>query len=404
MINESEYLLAYFFHPNSNPSMEYADEFDQLPDALEKLDWAKDVELVKVNMAGNEEGIREKYGVRGYPITMLYKRGRGIRYNGRRKNFKVIEFLRRRINYAFQEVKNVADFRTLLGEFDEDTHVTSLVFYDEGDSRFSTIENVTDDYDHVRFLRTSNPEVAAELDIKAHGLYLVKAGLEGRLMSCAASMSEGDLTYEEITFFLDTFGKPLVRQYTAEETMVIFDNSTELQVFLLTPDAKTDKDKQKILNIKREFIKLAALAVKESKDDQTMFMMADSDNPDNFRLMTFFDVLDDEPPTYRIASTATHNRFGRQAMTKKEWKAARMFQVVESARLNEEKFQLSEGPPEDFFDQEILFLTTSTLEQNIQVGKPMFLLFHNGKNTEEMDIMEKLTDDFPHATYKKKKR
>jgi len=233
---------------------------------------------------------------------------------------------------------------------------------------------------------------------------LVKAGLEGRLMSCAASMSEGDLTYEEITFFLDTFGKPLVRQYTAEETMVIFDNSTELQVFLLTPDAKTDKDKQKILNIKREFIKLAALAVKESKDDQTMFMMADSDNPDNFRLMTFFDVLDDEPPTYRIASTATHNRFGRQAMTKKEWKAARMFQVVESARLNEEKFQLSEGPPEDFFDQEILFLTTSTLEQNIQVGKPMFLLFHNGKNTEEMDIMEKLTDDFPHATYKKKKR
>ena len=74
---------------------------------------------------------------------------------------------------------------------------------------------MTDDYDHVRFLRTSNPEVAALLDIKAHGLYLVKAGLEGRLMSCAASMSEGDLTYEEITFFLDTFGKPLVRQYTA---------------------------------------------------------------------------------------------------------------------------------------------------------------------------------------------
>ena len=81
-----------------------------------------------------------------------------------------------------------------------------------------------------------------------------------------------------------------------------------------------------------------------------------------------------------------------------------MFQVVESARRNEEKFQLSEGPPEDFFDQEILFLTTSTLEQNIQVGKPMFLLFHDGKNKEEMEIMEQLTDDFPHATYKKKKR
>ena len=32
--------------------MEYADEFDQLPEELEQLEWAKDVELVKVNMAG----------------------------------------------------------------------------------------------------------------------------------------------------------------------------------------------------------------------------------------------------------------------------------------------------------------------------------------------------------------
>ena len=47
MINDNKYLVAYFFHPNSNPSMEYVDEFDELPDELEKLDWASEIELVK---------------------------------------------------------------------------------------------------------------------------------------------------------------------------------------------------------------------------------------------------------------------------------------------------------------------------------------------------------------------
>ena len=47
MINDNKYLVAYFFHPSSNPSMEYVDEFDELPDELEKLDWASEIELVK---------------------------------------------------------------------------------------------------------------------------------------------------------------------------------------------------------------------------------------------------------------------------------------------------------------------------------------------------------------------
>ena len=48
MINDNKYLVAYFFHPSSNPSMEYVEEFDELPDELEKHDWAAEIELVKV--------------------------------------------------------------------------------------------------------------------------------------------------------------------------------------------------------------------------------------------------------------------------------------------------------------------------------------------------------------------
>lgn len=136
----------------------------------------------------------------------------------------------------------------------------------------------------------------------------------------------------------------------------------------------------------------------------TVFIVTECDNPDNFRLVTFLDVLDGEPPTYRIMDTASHNRYGRQMMSKKEWKSDRIVEVLESARSGEEKFMLSEGAPEDFYSSEILFLTTAVLEQNIQVGKPLLILFHNGENEEEMQILEELTNDFPHATYKKKKR
>ena len=63
-----------------------------------------------------------------------------------------------------------------------------------------------------------------------------------------------------------------------------------------------------------------------------------------FRLSTFLDVTENDPPTYRICDTKNHNRFGRQFMSKKgEWKSDRIYEVIESARKGEEKFQVSEG-------------------------------------------------------------
>merc|ERR1712228_1167550 len=67
MINSNKYLLAYFFHPSCIPCMEYVPRFDELPEEMAELDWASEVEFVKINMNGNEAAIREKYGVRGYP-------------------------------------------------------------------------------------------------------------------------------------------------------------------------------------------------------------------------------------------------------------------------------------------------------------------------------------------------
>ena len=99
-------------------------------------------------------------------------------------------------------------------------------------------------------------------------------------------------------------------------------------------------------------------------------MVADADNPDNYRLVGFFDVVPEELPTYRlffpartvftsffrISHTETGNRWGRRVMKKKEWEPERLFEVFQNAVEGNEKFQLAEGAPETFYEMEPLFL------------------------------------------------
>lgn len=399
MINSNKYLLAYFFHPNCHPCMEYIGEFDRLPEEMDELDWASEVEFVKINMAGNEKTIPELYGVRGYPWIEFYKNGKGIRYKGRRKNKKLIRFVYRRMEQSFRHIDNIHSAIAIGENYNEDSSVLCLSYFPEGSEKFEIVSNVTDDYDHITFAWTSDKDVAAQFGIKQHGVFTVKYALPDRL-----NKHEGKVSHESLIFFLDHYGNPLVMEYGEETTMIIFEKEYKMQVHLLLPDPKDEKEREKINKILKEFMDAAGKTERAGYGKDTVFIVTECDNPDNFRLVTFLDVLDGEPPTYRIMDTASHNRYGRQMMSKKEWKSDRIVEVLESARSGEEKFMLSEGAPEDFYSSEILFLTTAVLEQNIQVGKPLLILFHNGENEEEMQILEELTNDFPHATYKKKKR
>lgn len=156
--------------------------------------------------------------------------------------------------------------------------------------------------------------------------------------------------------------------------------------------------------IQDNFIEFAANVEKAGHGKDTMFMVADADNPDNYRLVGFFDVIPEELPTYRISHTETGNRWGRRVMRKKEWEPERLFEVFQNAVEANEKFQLAEGAPENFYEMEPLFLTTAVFEQNIAQQKPHLVLFHNGENELEMELLKQIAEGFPLETFKKKKR
>ena len=52
------------------PCMEYVPFFDQIPQAMEGLDWAEEVEFVKVNMAGT---MRVKNYKLSYEFSRVFK-------------------------------------------------------------------------------------------------------------------------------------------------------------------------------------------------------------------------------------------------------------------------------------------------------------------------------------------
>ena len=60
----------------------------------------------------------------------------------------------------------------------------------------------------------------------------------------------------------------------------------------------------------RAFREVAVRHERTGNGRDSLFILSETDNAENFRLMTFYDLDDDEVPTYRIMDTKTHNKYG----------------------------------------------------------------------------------------------
>ena len=86
----------------------------------------------------------------------------------------------------------------------------------------------------------------------------------------------------------------------------------------------------------------------------------------------------------------THDRYGLQFPRRKDFSVEKIWEVFQACRNSSSKYQIEEGTPDDFFEHEILYLTASVIQQNVETQLPHLILFHNGENHAEMEILEKL--------------
>ena len=71
-------------------------------------------------------------------------------------------------------------------------------------------------------------------------------------------------------------------------------------------------------------------------------------------------------------------------------KHEKMWEVFQSARNGSEKYLICEGTPDDFYDREIMYLTATVLQQNLETKLPHLILFHDGTNDLEMKLLDQL--------------
>ena len=71
----------------------------------------------------------------------------------------------------------------------------------------------------------------------------------------------------------------------------------------------------------RAFREVAVKHERTGNGRDSLFILSETDNAENFRLMTFYDLDDDEVPTYRIMDTRTHNKYGHGLIYFRFWQA-----------------------------------------------------------------------------------
>ena len=95
-----------------------------------------------------------------------------------------------------------------------------------------------------------------------------------------------------------------------------------------------------------------------------------------------------------MLNTKTHDRYGIQFARRKDFSFDKMWEVFQACRNGSDKYMIEEGTPDDFFEREILHLTASVIQQNIETSLPHLLLFHDGANEAQMTILEELRTGF----------
>ena len=231
MINKNKYLMAYFFHPNCFPCMDFVPEFDTLPDKVKELDWAENVEFVKVNMGGNENEIGAKYGVKGYPWINFYRNGKAIQFKGRRHVPKLISFMFQRIQQPFKLISSRAEAKTLVSGGSTDVEVILVAYFEANDAAFDIVESLSDDYYRVTFVRITDPEVAKSINLSKEGIAVMRPAIPE-----VVNYLPGKVTKEAMISFLEDYATPLIIDYNEDTQMLIFDDKQRYHSMLFMPD------------------------------------------------------------------------------------------------------------------------------------------------------------------------
>jgi len=277
-VKNNKYLLVKFVAPWCGHCKSLTPAYAAAAKALAAL--GSEVKLASVD-ATVEQDLAKRFEVRGYPTLKFFSDGTTLEYTGGRAQDEIISWLKKKTGPPAEELKSVADLNKLKEAGDV---VVIGAFKDtDGDAALAFLQ-VAKTVDGIPFGMTSNKDVLKELQVTDDAVVLLKKFDEGR-NDLTSSIDENS-----IREFILSNQLPLVIDFNAQTAQKIFGGDIKVHTLLFGSKKSADFEK-----LRGEF-QTAAKGFR----GKTLFVVVDTDEEENERVLEFFGLKAADTPTVRL--------------------------------------------------------------------------------------------------------
>jgi len=273
IIEGNKFVLVEFYAPWCGHCKALTPEYAKAAQELASND---DVKLVKID-ATIENDLAQNYNVGGYPTLKFFKNGNmdAIEYGGGRTADEIVSWINKKSGPPALTIEGADAAKAASA----DNEVIVVTFADDT----ATFLSAADSYDDVVF-GVLDEAAAGELNVAKGQVALLKQFDDLRVDY------DGDGTSEDLIKWIKLESLPLVNEFNEETAPKIFGG--DIMQHLLMFAAKSSDT---FADNKAQF----AGAAKDHKGT-TLFVLVDSDEEDNGRVLEFFGLKAEDCPAVRL--------------------------------------------------------------------------------------------------------
>jgi len=279
-VKEFKYMLVYFYAPWCGHCKAFGPEYVKGGQQLKE----KDSEIVFAKVDGTEqEELRSKMKVEGYPTLYFYREGEYIKYKGGRFAREMVEWVEKKIGPEAEPMVTADDVDKAV---DESEVVVIGFFKDQESENAKNYKLAVKDYEEYRCGITSDDEA-----MKKHGaadgqVILFKKFDQGR------AVYEGAIGKDAMMEFIQRYAIPLVVEFNHDTAQKIFRGLVKSHLLLFLN--KTSDDFEGVTAMARK------LAETPEFYQKVMFVTVDTDEDDHRRVIEYLGLKGERFPNMRI--------------------------------------------------------------------------------------------------------
>ncbi|XP_060116894.1 protein disulfide-isomerase-like protein of the testis [Heteronotia binoei] len=291
-LKENRYLLVEFYIALSGPSQTLAAEFARAAEELKSA--AVDVRLGKVDVT-DQKDFQKEFNIQDFPTLKFFvggDRSNPIDCKGVREASAFVTWVRRRIGSCTAPLNSTDQAKAFIDS--EGLAVIGFLKSPQGGVR-EVFCNSAKSIPELPFGMTTSDEVFAHFGIREDMIVIFQKGKP--VYNEVAE--EGKLNDVELTRLIKTFTMDLVTEYNLETSVKIFDVPVENHILLFIPKSSSafNKAYEDFKTVAQEF------------RGKVMFILVDTDESRNGRVIEYFQIIEIEVPAVQILNLTSDARY-----------------------------------------------------------------------------------------------